>query len=81
MFSILRNTARQSAIKQTLSKRAFSSSVKNQVHFKEGVYNNIPFKVHNRKIPYGLVHFSFFGLAFAIPFVAVYVQLKRSGSI
>ncbi|KAH3682950.1 hypothetical protein WICPIJ_006080 [Wickerhamomyces pijperi] len=70
---IVRNSIRQ-------SQRTFSSTAKKSVHFEEGVYTNIPFKVHNRKIPYAIVHFSFFGLAFAIPFVAVYVQLKRSGA-
>ncbi|CCH44806.1 Cytochrome c oxidase polypeptide VIII,mitochondrial [Wickerhamomyces ciferrii] len=64
-----------------MARRAFHTSKSQAVHFEEGVYTNIPFKVHNRKIPYAIVHFSFFGLGFAIPFVAVYVQLKRSGSI
>jgi cytochrome c oxidase subunit 7c len=62
------------------SKRTFTSSAKQAVHFKEGVYENIPFKVHNRKIPYAVLHFGFFGLAAVIPFVAVGVQLKRSGA-
>ncbi|CEP23436.1 COX8 [Cyberlindnera jadinii] len=62
------------------SKRAFSSSSKSAVHFKEGVYENIPFKVHNRKIPYAVIHFGFFGIAAAVPFIASFVQLKRSGA-
>ncbi|ODV73708.1 cytochrome c oxidase subunit VIII CYBJADRAFT_112484, partial [Cyberlindnera jadinii NRRL Y-1542] len=53
---------------------------KSAVHFKEGVYENIPFKVHNRKIPYAVIHFGFFGIAAAVPFIASFVQLKRSGA-
>lgn len=67
---------------QQVSRRAFSSTSRVAgAHFKEGVYENIPFKVHNRKVPFAVLHFGFFGLAAAIPFVAVFVQLKRSGSI
>lgn len=72
---LIRNTARQTA------KRSIHTSQVARVHFKEGVYENIPFKVHNRRIPYAVLHFSFFGLAFAIPWVACYVQLKRSGAL
>ncbi|KAH3899945.1 probable Cytochrome c oxidase polypeptide VIII, mitochondrial [Saccharomycodes ludwigii] len=63
------------------AKRSFASTMKTQgVHFKDGVYTNIPFKVHNRKIPYAIVHFSYFLVGFAVPFIASYVQLKRSGA-
>ncbi|CAI4048410.1 hypothetical protein SUVZ_12G4200 [Saccharomyces uvarum] len=54
--------------------------MKRSVHFKDGVYENIPFKVKGRKTPYALSHFGFFAVGFAIPFVACYVQLKKSGS-
>ncbi|CDR38665.1 CYFA0S02e04302g1_1 [Cyberlindnera fabianii] len=70
--------ARQVA--RATARRNFSASAKSAAHFKEGVYENIPFKVHNRRIPFAVLHFSFFGLAFAIPFVACGVQLKRSGA-
>ncbi|AET38755.1 cytochrome c oxidase subunit VIII Ecym_3262 [Eremothecium cymbalariae DBVPG len=60
-------------------RRAFSSSVRQQVHFKEGPYSNIPVKIHNRKIPYAIIHFGFFTLGFAIPFISGYVQLKKAG--
>lgn len=63
------------------TRRAFVATARNAVHFKEGVYSNIPFKVHNRKIPYGVVHFGFFAVGFAVPFISCYVQLKKSGNI
>lgn len=63
------------------SRRAFSSTLLKPVHFKEGVYSNLPFKVLNRRIPYAFLHFGFFGLGFAVPFIAVYVQLKKHGNI
>jgi len=71
---VIRNTARSAA------KRSFHTSKAQAVHFEEGVYSNLPFKVHNRRIPFAFLHFGFFGLAFAIPFIAVGVQLKRSGA-
>lgn len=63
------------------TRRTFSSTARSAAHFKEGVYSNIPFKVHDRKIPYGVVHFGFFALGFAVPFISCYVQLKKSGNI
>ncbi|ODV59010.1 cytochrome c oxidase subunit VIII [Ascoidea rubescens DSM 1968] len=61
-------------------RRAFTSTaLKNGAHFKEGVYSNLPFKVHNRKIPFAVIHFGFFGLGFAIPFIACAWQLHKSG--
>ncbi|QPG76460.1 hypothetical protein FOA43_003849 [Brettanomyces nanus] len=65
------------------AKRAFSSSSKQMIHhpFKEGVYSNIPFKVHNRKIPYAIPHITFFALGFIIPVVAVVIQQRRAGII
>lgn len=63
------------------AKRAFSATAtKKSGHFAEGVYSNLPFKVHNRKIPYAVVHFGFLGLGFAIPFVAVGWQLYKGGA-
>jgi len=63
------------------SRQAFSSTTRQAAHFKEGVYSNIPFKVHNRKIPFGIVFFGFLGVGFAVPFIASFVQLKKSGNI
>ncbi|GAV52540.1 hypothetical protein ZYGR_0AG05310 [Zygosaccharomyces rouxii] len=63
------------------TRRAFSSTIKKQSHFEEGVYSNIPVKVKNRKIPYGWVHFGFFGAGFLFPFVACLVQQKKQGLI
>ncbi|CAR58007.1 uncharacterized protein GVI51_C02409 [Nakaseomyces glabratus] len=63
------------------TRRAFSASSIARVHFKEGVYSNLPFKIHNRKIPFALVHFGFFGVGFAVPFIACYVQMKKAGNI
>ncbi len=74
MLSLVRAQARQA------SKRAFSTTRSAGAHFEEGVYSNLPFKVHNRRIPFAVLHFAFFGLGFAIPFVACGVQLKRSGA-
>lgn len=71
---------RQSLVKLS-TRRAFSSTSRQAVHFKEGVYSNVPFKVQNRKIPFGIVFFGFMGVGFAVPFIASFVQLKKSGSI
>ncbi|CCE61892.1 hypothetical protein TPHA_0B02200 [Tetrapisispora phaffii CBS 4417] len=62
-------------------RRYFSQSLKSNVHFKDGVYTNLPFKVKDRKTPYALTHFAFFGLGFAVPFLITYAQLKKSGTI
>ncbi|QLG71603.1 hypothetical protein HG535_0B06480 [Zygotorulaspora mrakii] len=61
------------------TRRAFSSSIRQQAHFKEGVYSNLPVKVHNRKIPFGLIHFGFFTLGFLVPFFSSFVQMRKSG--
>ena len=62
------------------TRRAFSATVKQSSYFQEGVYSNIPVKIHNRKIPYAFVHFGFFALGFAVPFISCYVQLKKFGA-
>ncbi|CCC72132.1 hypothetical protein NCAS_0J01530 [Naumovozyma castellii] len=72
---------RQQAIKLSTRRALFSTSSKNMVHFKDGVYNNLPFKVVNRKIPYGVVHFGFFGVGLLVPFIITWAQLKKSGSL
>ena len=70
-----------SQVTRLATRRAFSATAKQGgAHFKEGVYTNIPVKVHNRKIPYGIVHFGFFALGFAVPFISSYVQLKKFGA-
>ncbi|CCD27122.1 cytochrome c oxidase subunit VIII NDAI_0J02300 [Naumovozyma dairenensis CBS 421] len=71
----------QKLIKFSTRRATFSTSSKNLVHFKDGVYNNIPFKVHNRKIPFAVVHFGFFGVGFLVPFITCYVQMKKSGTL
>lgn len=63
------------------SRQGFASTSKQAAHFKEGVYSNLPFKVHNRKIPFGIVFFGFMGVGLAVPFIASFVQLKKSGNI
>ncbi|ODQ78954.1 hypothetical protein BABINDRAFT_37989 [Babjeviella inositovora NRRL Y-12698] len=64
-----------------VAKRSFQTSrVVRGAHFEEGVYSNLPFKVHNRKIPFAIVFFGFFGLGFSLPLVAVWWQLKKSGA-
>ncbi|AQZ13702.1 COX8 (YLR395C) [Zygosaccharomyces parabailii] len=63
------------------TRRGFSSTIRQQAHFEEGVYSNIPVKVKNRRIPYGWVHFGFFGAGFAFPFFACFVQQKKQGLI
>lgn len=64
------------------TRRAFSATTRQSgAHFKEGVYTNIPVKVHNRKIPFGVIHFGFFTLGFLVPFFSSYVQLKKSGAL
>lgn len=71
---------KQSLIKLS-TRRAFSSTSRQAAHFKEGVYSNLPFKVVDRKIPFGIVYFGFFTVGFAVPFIASFVQLKKSGNI
>ncbi|VEU19888.1 DEKNAAC100745 [Brettanomyces naardenensis] len=69
---------------QQQAKRAFSSSTTKMVaheHFKEGVYSNIPFKVHNRRIPYAVPHITFFALGLGVPVLALVIQFNRSGDI
>ncbi|VUG18330.1 DEBR0S3_07932g1_1 [Brettanomyces bruxellensis] len=48
-------------------------------HFKDGIYSNIPFKVHNRRVPYAVPHIIFFSLGFIIPCIALFVQFRRNG--
>lgn len=67
-------------INRLATRRAFSSTIRAKgVHFKEGPYNNIPFKVHDRKVPFAVLFFGFFGVGFLVPLVPSYVQLKKSG--
>lgn len=76
--------ARQSfaASRNFAARRGFSTTLARQSgHFAEGPYSNLPFKVHNRKIPYAIIHFGFLGFGFALPFIAVYWQLYKSGSL
>ncbi|CAH02074.1 Cox8 [Kluyveromyces lactis] len=70
-----------SQVTRLATRRAFSATSKQcGAHFKEGVYSNIPVKIHNRKIPYAFIHFGFFALGFAVPFISSYVQLKKFGA-
>ncbi|GMM43619.1 cytochrome c oxidase subunit VIII [Pichia kluyveri] len=62
------------------SARTFTSSSKNlSSHFPEGAYNNLPFKVKNRRVPYAIPHIIFWVVGAGIPFFAVCVQQKRAG--
>ena len=71
---------RQSLFKVS-TRRAFTSAVRAAAHLEEGAYSNLPFKVHNRKIPYGVLHFGFFSVGFLVPFLISWVQLKKNGNI
>ncbi|KAJ8056138.1 hypothetical protein LXG23DRAFT_57668 [Yarrowia lipolytica] len=76
----------------TVAKRNFSTTKVRSVHYPEGPYHNLPFKVHNRKIPYAFLHFGFFReyyiqpapqvsemlAGFLAPFGIVYVHNKRA---
>lgn len=66
---------------QRQSIRQFSASTKalSGPHFPEGAYNNLPFKVKNRRIPYAVPHLIFWILGAGIPIFAVTVQQKRAG--
>lgn len=60
--------------------RQFSASTKQlSGHFPEGPYNNLPFKVKNRRVPYAVPHLIFWILGAGIPFFAVTVQQVRAG--
>ncbi|ODV76628.1 uncharacterized protein CANTADRAFT_36346, partial [Suhomyces tanzawaensis NRRL Y-17324] len=47
---------------------------------KTGPYSNLPFKVKDRKIPFGLFYWSITGLFFAFPFLSTYWHMKKAGS-
>lgn len=62
--------------------RQFSSSVARRSGHHDGPYSNLPFQVHNRKyIPYGVLHWGFFGLGFGIPIFLTWYYLKKSGNL
>ncbi|KAK9457924.1 hypothetical protein V1511DRAFT_454291 [Dipodascopsis uninucleata] len=55
--------------RQMILTRGFSSSrVARSGHWPEGPYWNIPFKVHNRKIPLAIPYTLFFLIPFLTPF-------------
>lgn len=60
--------------------RQFSTSVTRRSHH-DGPYSNLPFAVHNRKIPYGVLHWGFFGLGMLTPVGIVYYYLKKNGNL
>jgi cytochrome c oxidase subunit 7c len=67
---------------QRQSLRQFSASTKQlSGHFPEGPYNNLPFKVKNRRVPYAVPHLIFWILGAGIPLFAVGVQQRRAGLI
>ncbi|KAG5363743.1 hypothetical protein CJU89_2926 [Yarrowia sp. B02] len=72
---MLRQTVRSA---NSVAKRNFSTSKVRSVHYPEGPYHNLPFKVHNRKIPYAFLHFGFFAAGFLAPFGIVYIHNKRA---
>ncbi|KAK9237436.1 hypothetical protein V1525DRAFT_426304 [Lipomyces kononenkoae] len=68
----LRATVRRDIVAKALSKRGFSSSQiarsGDHGHHPEGPYHNLPFKVHNRKIPFVIPFSIFFLVPFLTPF-------------
>ncbi len=51
----------KSSLKSTFRSFSTSSISKSHEVFREGVYSNLPFKVHNRKIPFAIPYFTFMG--------------------
>ncbi|KAK9462900.1 uncharacterized protein V1516DRAFT_671435 [Lipomyces oligophaga] len=74
----VRAASRQFAARELLFKRSFQTSqaVKSP-HFPEGPYNNLPFKVHNRKIPFAVPFTLFFTVPFLFPFFMAYLALNK----
>ncbi|ODQ70923.1 hypothetical protein LIPSTDRAFT_5671 [Lipomyces starkeyi NRRL Y-11557] len=68
----LRATIRRGANFEATSRRGFSSSQivrsGDHGHHPEGPYHNLPFKVHNRKIPFVIPFSIFFLVPFLTPF-------------
>lgn len=75
MFSSVR------ANSMRVAKRNFSSTVSRMGHGPDGPYSNLPFKVHNRKIPYVVIHWTFFIVGFSTPFAITYYNLKKAGNL
>lgn len=48
---------------------------------KEGIYSNLPFKVKNTKLPFGIGWWGTFGFFFAFPFLSAYWHMKKAGNI
>lgn len=62
--------------------RQFSTTISRAGHHPDGPYSNLPFQVHNRKyIPFGVLHWGFFGLGMGIPVFLVWYNLKKSGNL
>lgn len=82
MFSAYRTSALRSIPRGKVPvSRNFATSGARLSHGPEGPYSNLPFAVHNRKIPYGVLHFVFGALGLGVPAIVVYWNLKKSGSL
>ncbi|KAK9373849.1 uncharacterized protein V1513DRAFT_447757 [Lipomyces chichibuensis] len=77
----LRTTVRRGATFETASRRGFSSSQMvrsgDHGHHPEGPYHNLPFKVHNRKIPFVIPFSLFFLVPFLTPFGMAALAISR----
>ncbi|KAK9370625.1 hypothetical protein V1509DRAFT_616340 [Lipomyces kononenkoae] len=76
-----RATARRDIIGEVLSRRGFSSSQivrsGDHGHHPEGPYHNLPFKVHNRRIPFVIPFSIFFLVPFLTPFGMAALAISR----
>ncbi|KAK9378826.1 uncharacterized protein V2V93DRAFT_375151 [Kockiozyma suomiensis] len=66
----VRSAVRGMSARDLVLSRGFKTSqvAKATHHFPEGPYHNLPFKVHNRRIPFAIPYFLFFFIPFATPF-------------
>ncbi|KAK7205330.1 hypothetical protein BZA70DRAFT_277855 [Myxozyma melibiosi] len=66
----VRSAVRSMSAREMIFKRGFQSSqvAKSTHHWPEGPYNNLPFKVHNRRIPFFIPYTLFFLVPFVTPF-------------
>lgn len=60
--------------------RQFSSAVVRRSHH-DGPYSNLPFQVHNRRVPFSVLNWGFFIVGMVTPVGIVYYNLKKSGNL
>ncbi|KAK9451641.1 uncharacterized protein V1518DRAFT_409134 [Limtongia smithiae] len=75
-----RAAVRSIATRETIFSRGFKSSQIAKAgghHYPEGPYNNLPFKVHNRKIPFVIPFSLFFIIPFLTPFGMTWLALSK----